>query len=166
MATEGGQPGNVNAVRHGHRSKRHGVVLARLGRRFRGAYVDVLKLRLQVEILLRQRYGELSLIQVGRVQTLARLEQSARALELTIRETPSMPAEELRGARHSICSWSRERDNILTELLGGKAVNGSDVWATLEQPQAQPAPEHQPAAESDSGGLSGDVAPDGEGSPE
>ena len=106
------------AVRHGGRSKRFGVVLARLGRRFRTSYVDACRLRTYIENLVREKHGELSLFQIARIQTIARLEQSARAVELSIRENPEMPADELRQARHSICQWSRERDNLLAELLG------------------------------------------------
>lgn len=142
---EGAQPGNTNRVTHGGRSQRFGIVLARLGRKFRTSYVDVLRLRRELETILRQQHGELTLLQIARIQTVARLEQSSRALELSIREDQNMAPDALRLARHQIVQWSCQRDRILSELLGGNVgADGTDPWATLDAtPPESPQDGHQ-----------------------
>jgi hypothetical protein len=52
------------------------------------------------------------------VQSLCRLELSARIEELTIRDKPDLSPDELRASRHAIGQWTRERDNLLAALLG------------------------------------------------
>ena len=61
-------------VRHGCRSQRHGLVHARLGKRFAAAYGHAGKLRRELERLLAERHGEIPLVEVARVQTVLRLE--------------------------------------------------------------------------------------------
>jgi hypothetical protein len=126
-----GTPGNTNAVRHGGRSRRSGVVLARLGRRFNSAYVDSLRLRRKVDALLKSRYGTLTLLQDAKINTVCRLEQSCRACELLISTTPAMPAEEIARQRSLICQWSCQRDNLLSVLLGDSA-GVADPWSALD----------------------------------
>ena len=87
-----GTIGNTNAVRHGCRSQRHGLVHARLGKRFAAAYGHAGKLRRELERLPAQRHGEIPLVEVARVQTVLRPEQGARALERAIAENPKMDA--------------------------------------------------------------------------
>ena len=152
----GGAPeGNVNRVVHGGRSARHGVVLARLGKRFRGAYVDACHLRTHIETLVRQRHGELTLSQVAKIQTLARLEQSSRALELGMRDGgDKMTVDDLIRARTMIGQWSRERDNLLAELLGTSTPGGghfdaSQFYAPTGPQEPTPGPSGSTAAEPD-----------------
>jgi len=116
--------GNVNAVRHGARSKRHGVVLARLGKRYAEPYHAALQLRREVETLLGAENGTLTLMQTARIQTLCRLEMSARIAELTLRKDPDLSADAVRQLRHAINTTSRERDNLLAELLGSVPTGG------------------------------------------
>ena len=131
--------GNANAYRHGGRTERFGLAHARLGRKFATAYHDLNRLRAAVEGLLRQAHGELTVCQVGRIQTLIRLEESCRACELLIRQNPDMPANELRQHRESIVRWSLQRDKLLGELLGAVAseANPGDPWAVVDQAAAQ-----------------------------
>ena len=125
-----GSPGNVNAVRHGQRSKRHGLVHAKLGRRFANAYGHANQLRKAVETLVAERHGSLSLLQQAKVQSLLRLEEGIRACEKLIAETPSMDAAEVRQQRYAIAQWTIQRDSLLAALLGD-AAGPADPWAAL-----------------------------------
>lgn len=127
--SRGGAPrNNTNSVKHGARSQRWGVTLAKLGDRFAPAYFDVCRLRKALERLVAERLGRVTLRERCRIQTLCRLEMSARASEMAIRDNPKMTAEELRTHRTMINQWSLQRDNILAELLGD-APSPSDPMA-------------------------------------
>ena len=157
-ATPGGQPSNVNRVVHGGRSQRFGIVFSKLGKRFASQYGDCCRFRREVERLVVAQYGSLSLRRRARTQTLIRLEMSCRACELLIRDTPDMAADEVRQNRSQIVHWSRERDNVLAELLGdGTGVTGEasviNPWDALPaNPQQAPedAPQSDPAGQGDS----------------
>lgn len=124
--------GNTNALKTGRRTTRPGTVLARLGKRFSQPYADVCRLRRQLESQLGPNRGALTLSQSAKIQTLCRLELSARIAELSIRNDPDMTAADLRSQRACITQWSRERDNLLNELLGdGKPA--ADPWAALSE---------------------------------
>lgn len=116
--------GNVNGVKHGLRSKRHGLVHAKLGKRFANAYGHSNSLRKAVEALLRERHGCLSLLQQAKVQSLLRLEEGVRALEKTMVETPDMDADGVLKARYAIAQWTVQRDTLLAELVGDGDVGG------------------------------------------
>jgi hypothetical protein len=139
--SRGGAPvGNANALKHGGRSKRCGLVAARLGDKFSQPYVDAMRLRKAIESQVREKHGELTLEQVGMIQTLIRLELSARALEQSQRESPGMPAGDLLKLREAVIKWSLQRDRILSELLGDdhQASSGNDdPWAVVDQAAAQ-----------------------------
>jgi hypothetical protein len=127
-----GPIGNINGATHGRRSSRPGVVLARLGKRYSQIYQDVLRLRRGVESILKQNHGGVTLLQAAKVQSLCRLELSCRIAEQTLRDTPTLPSEQIQQTRHSIGQWSCQRDNLLAALLGdsGGAI---DPWAALDQ---------------------------------
>jgi len=125
--------GNVNNVRHGMRSKRHGLVHAKLGRRFANAYGHVNQLRKAVETLLVERHGSLSLLQQAKVQSLLRLEEGIRACEKAIAESPNMKPDEVRQQRYAIAQWTMQRDSLLGELLGNAKAT-ADPWAVLDMP--------------------------------
>jgi hypothetical protein len=128
-----GTIGNTNAVRHGQRSARHGLVHAKLGRRFAAAYGHAGKLRREIERLLVERHGSLSLVEQARIQSVLRLEEGARALERAIAENPKMEAAELRQQRFAIQQFSLQRDRLLSVLLDGdgKAADPSDPLAAI-----------------------------------
>jgi len=129
--------GNTNAVKHGLRSKRYGLVHAKQGKRFASAYGHCNQLRREVESLVRQGHGGLSLLQLAKIQSLLRLEEGIRACEKVIAETPKMAPNEVRQTRWSISQWTMQRDSLLAELLGdcgGKA----DPWALLDQKSPTP----------------------------
>ncbi len=141
-----GPIGNINGATHGRRSSRPGVVLSRLGKRYAQCYQDVLRLRRGVESILKQSHGRVSLLQAARVQSLCRLELSCRIAEQTLRDTPTLPPEQIQQTRHSIGQWTCQRDNLLAALLGdsGGAV---DPWAALDQARqnAQQAQQSRPS---------------------
>ncbi len=118
------------------------------------AYRDGCTLRHTVEVRIKQRTGRLTPWQAGRVQTLLRLEESSRALELEIRlKGADMSTSDIRANRESVVRWSLQRDNILAELLGSDATSGSDddVWADLDQAtqewnEGACEPQHSPSA--------------------
>jgi hypothetical protein len=132
----GGQLENVNAVKHGMRSKRFGIVHAKLGRRFAAAYFDTAKLRLKVEELAGLSHEGMDpkekLLKLAKVQSLIRAEEGCRACEAMIRSNPEMSAEEIRQQRYAIQQFTRERDKLLGDLLGdGKAGSVGDVFGDL-----------------------------------
>lgn len=137
----GAPPGNVNAVKHGQRSKRHGLVHAKLGRRFANAYGHANQLRKAVEALVTERHGSLSLLQQAKVQSLLRLEEGIRACEKLIAETPGMDAAEVRQQRYAIAQWTIQRDSLLAALMGD-GDGPADPWAALN---AGGIPAHAPA---------------------
>ncbi len=116
--------GNINAVRHGLRSKRHGLVHAKLGRRFANAYGHANQLRKAVETLLVEKHGSLTLLQRAKVQSLLRLEEGIRACEKSMAETPGMPPDEVRQQRWAIAQWTMQRDSLLAALLGDSNLSG------------------------------------------
>lgn len=130
-------PGNTNAVKHGGRSARPGVVLARLGKQYSQPYRDALRLRLQAETQLRGTYGKVSILQASRLQTVCRLELSCRIAERTIQNHPELTPEELRAQRSMVTQWSMQRDNLLAKLLDGAGdVDGGDAWAAFDAERA------------------------------
>jgi len=148
-------PENTNALKHGRRSQRHGIVLAKLGRRFAPAHIDVLRLRRAIEEQVRQRFGGLSLLAMAQVNAACRLEQACRVLELLLRDTPDMGAEETRANRAQLVQWSCQRNNILAGLLGNSITGpGGDPWAAMLD---DPVPE-APNASQDEGPQAGALA--------
>lgn len=128
----GPRPGNVNAVRHGARSDRGGIVLAKLGKRFAPAYRHAVQLRRAVESLISAKHGSVPLLAIAKISTLCRLEVSCRASELAIRDTPNMTADELRQHRSMIVQWSCQRDRLLASLVGDEAGVTVDPWAEVD----------------------------------
>jgi len=150
------QPGNVNAVRTGHRGRGFGLVHAKLGRRFAGAYADVCKLGIAVERLVRQKHGSLSLWHAARIQTLQRIEESARAAEYSIHHNQEMGPDELRQQRDAIVRWTQQRDNLLRELLGDdQKTGGTDLWGEVDRLVAERGSQD---GRSDAAGTSGGSA--------
>lgn len=144
--------GNANAMKNGHRSKRPGTVLQRLGPRYKQAYSDVLRLRKQAERSLGRVHAELTLTESASLQTICRLELAVRIAEKTIATTPDLPPEELRALLAVITQWSAQRDNRLAKLLAGKGGvdPATDPWSILDRPTPPATPEVSaavPAAE-------------------
>lgn len=127
----GGPIGNTNAVKNGNRSKRPGVVLARLGRKYKTAYADALRIRRELVALVGATSGGPTLLQAARIQTACRLELSVRIAEQSLREQPDMAVEEIRAQRSCITQWCSQRDNLLMELIGDCKAS-SDPWAALK----------------------------------
>jgi hypothetical protein len=139
---KGGAPkGNTNAVKHGARSNRRGIVLAKVGRKLAQAYFDCAQLRLAIEDAIRKKHGGLTLMQIGQVQSVIRLELSARACEQTMRDHPDMPPDQLRQNREAIVKWTLQRDKLMAELLGddrhGNGSQDDDPWAVVDQQAAE-----------------------------
>lgn len=138
--------GNTNGLKTGRRSSRPGVVLARLGKLYSQPYQDVLRLRRGVESLLKRTHVEVDLLQAARLQSACRLELSTRIAEQTLRDKPDLSVEQIQQLRHSVGQWTRERDNILTALLGDAAATGpagipaglAQAWAAVDANQRQP----------------------------
>lgn len=140
--------GNLNRVVHGQRSqrtKRSGLVHAHLGKRFASAYGHANILRKAIEKLIIEKYGSVSLLHQARIQTILRLEEGCRALELAIRDNPKMGPEELRANRSSISQWTAQKDNALANLLGQQSAV-SDPWLAVD---AMPRP--MPTSDTPSG---------------
>lgn len=138
----GAPTGNVNAVKHGARSKRAGIVLAKLGDGLEQAYMDASKLRQAIEAEVSQKRGSLSILDRAKIQTICRLELSARASEMAIRKDSKMLGDQLRLQREAIVKWTLQRDKLMGELLGDVAGSGSgdgddDPWAVVDQAAAE-----------------------------
>ena len=132
-----GQYGNFCALKNGSRAKpdRAGMMLARLGRRYGGAYCAVNRLRKALETHITGRNGRITLVETSKIQTITRLEASCRVLESSIRKNEDMDPAELHKCRHSIVQWSCQRDRLLAELLGEAATVDGDPWASLDNGQ-------------------------------
>lgn len=126
--------GNSNRLRHGMRSQRHGLIHPKLGPKFGPSYGQINKLRKAIEQLIIKRHGSVSLVQQAKIQSILRLETGCRCMELLERKDECPTAEELRTQRHSIAQWTRERDNLLAEVLGMKPGE-NDPWAALDATQ-------------------------------
>ena len=63
---------NVNAVKHGLRSKRFGLIMAKPGKRFGSAYADVCRLRREIETIMGSRNGGPTLSERAKAQTILR----------------------------------------------------------------------------------------------
>jgi len=131
-----GTPGNTNSVKHGLRSKRYGLVHAKLGKRFAAAYGHVNQLRRAVESHVVERHGGLSLLQQAKIQSLLRLEEGIRACEKLMAESPKMDAAEVRQQRYAIAQWTCQRDSLLAELLGGDSPT-ANPWDIFDAQRAQ-----------------------------
>jgi hypothetical protein len=126
----------------------------------------VLRLRKGVESILRAKHGQIGIIQAARVQSLCRIELSARIAEQSIRDDPKLTADELRVQRLAIGQWTRERDGLLAKLVGEDVGTAAADPASL---YAMPAgvggldeSEHQLPPESPSESLTENLAGNGE----
>jgi len=166
----GGQPGNSSRLLHGGRSQQPpGFVVARLGQKYARLHKCGDLIRANVRDEIRRAFGrEPTLWEYARIQSVVRLELSARISEKAIRENPDMPAAELRQHRQSITSWTQQRDSILRELLGGSSTGrggASDPWAAADAllaAQAAGLRQERPAAEEPVGTAASDADASGD----
>lgn len=129
----GAQPGNVNAVRHGMRSERHGLALGVLGKKHRGIYQSAVRFRRAIETALVRAGRQLSLIDHARIQSIVRLEIGARLMEHATRDGDVPPAE-VRSHRAMILQNTLQRDRLLADLLGQSSPasgGGSLDWGAV-----------------------------------
>jgi hypothetical protein len=130
--------GNTNAVRHGSRSKRSGVVLAALADRHAAIAVDLRRLKRTLDPYVQHRQGADRLKAVAMVNEICRWEMSARVMQKTM-ATESLSPELMLTYLNSIGNATRNRNAMITKLVGdGKGSDGiADPWlALLDTPQA------------------------------
>lgn len=131
--TSGAAEGNANALRHGIRSQRYGLVLSRLGKRSQSAMHDVQRFRRALEKKLSDD-GKipLGIRQLCRIQTACRFEAAIRSMELAIREQDQdLPIMDRLKLHEAIIRWGNIRDSILTRLGCRKNANGRE-WNELD----------------------------------
>lgn len=110
---------------------RAGILLSRLASKYHDIGIDIYHMRLIVEDELSRAVGRpLTLAEVASVQTLCRLEVSARMLERDLLDQPATTTEELIRARSLIVQLSLRRDAIMAGLFaprpeGGRALDFS-----------------------------------------
>ena len=143
--------GNTNHVIHGGRSKRSGLVAAKLGRRYARPYTNVCQFVRALREELTRR-GKLDLVADARVQTAGRLEMTCRIAERQIATQTNLSDDALRGWRVLVGQQSAWRDRIVMELLQGTpATSGEGVdWSSIVAPG--PAAEHETEGNAGGGG--------------
>jgi hypothetical protein len=125
-----GTPENVNAVRHGGRSRRNGIVLAALASRHAAIAVDLRRLKRTLDPYVQQRQGADRLRAVAMANEICRWEMSSRVMQKTM-ATESLSPELTLSYLNSIGNATRNRNALISKLLDGQ-VDPADPWASLD----------------------------------
>ncbi len=131
-------PGNYNSLRTGNRTPRAGLVLAELGPKYKAIYQNTKQFRKSLESLVTPAHGQLSLLDVGRINEAVRWEVVSRIVLKLVADNPAMPPGEVVSSLNTVANATRNRNAIMAKLLNGKETNAaSDPWAALlESPLA------------------------------
>lgn len=108
-----------------------------------GFHRPINTLRRELEASLVRQFGSVSLVQQGKIQSILRLEESCRALERSMAESPPEFPEQVKSGREAIFRWTFQRDRLLTELFGGgkatdTGADSADPWSALDYPDFAP----------------------------
>lgn len=144
---------NTNSLRHGTRSRRMGMALATMNRKYRSGYVRAVTLRKEIEAALAERGVPQTVLVIAKVQTALRLHIGCEMLEAELRRQEGLTIGEVQSARTMISQWSIMRDKAIAELLGD-GRGETDAWAVLDHARAaqtSEAPTHD--------GIPGDTTP-------
>ncbi len=148
------QPKNTAGLRNGSRTKRAGLVLAELGPKYKAIYQNTKQFRKSLESLVTPAHGQLSLLDVGRINEAVRWEVVSRIVLKLVADNPAMPPGEVVSSLNTVANATRNRNAIMAKLLNGKETNAaSDPWAALLE---SPLPAHQDNA-SGANGHQGDA---------
>lgn len=148
------QPKNTAGLRNGSRTKRAGLVLAELGPKYKAIYQNTKQFRKSLESLVTPAHGQLSLLDVGRINEAVRWEVVSRIVLKLVADNPAMPPGEVVSSLNTVANATRNRNAIMAKLLNGKETNAaSDPWAALLE---SPLPAHQDNA-SGANGHQGDT---------
>ena len=107
----GAKPGNANRTKHGGRSnKRHGLLLTDLAARYPGIYHSVLRWRRELEDLVTQAHGAVSLGDAAIINLACRLEMTARITEYRVAKGDDP------GLMRLCCQVTSQRNQCLERL--------------------------------------------------
>ncbi|MHC4405414.1 MAG: hypothetical protein ACYTG0_37685 [Planctomycetota bacterium] len=154
-----GQPLNTNSLRHGKRTDRFGLRLARGRKRDRALHGDLLKFRRGIEAHLRKTQGTEALedIQLADdVNQVCRFEEIAKRCEARLVEADLSPSEFL--DFHKTIGWATQQRNAYIHRLFGNGES-VDAWSAWEARRGQgdgKAPESIPSQEHAPEGDTGD----------
>ena len=134
------KPGNSAAIRNGNRTtRRGGIVLAELGKKYSAVYDSLKTMRRALESLVAGPQGQIDLLTVAKINEALRWEMTARIQQRVITDNPAMPPAEIISALNGIGNATRNRNAIMAKLLNGKTTDpaADDPWlALLDSPEA------------------------------
>ena len=123
--------GNVNSIKHGATTKRHGMVLTALGRRFRHIQGYAASLRRELEAHARKLHGgDLSPAIISTVNLACRFEATAAIALHHASKGVDLPADEVVGLMKTACWATQQRDAAIAKLGQIKPIDpfdGADV---------------------------------------
>jgi len=134
----GGAIGNSNSIRHGNYSRRYGVVLARIGRKYAGVYHDLCRFRRSLENLVMEIRGKVTLSDTAKIQSACRHEASCRLVEKMLYENPDLKPAEIIKHRESLGRWTAQRDKAIFDILGKDADTADSVSSLYDDPDDEP----------------------------
>jgi len=144
----GGPPlGNTNAITHGLRAQRDGLVMPRMARKLRYIQGYVFKLRKAVEAQVEKTQGKLDLATRSAANLIAHYERASLAIYADLAERGEEMEPETRANLYTKALWAAERRHRLILSLVGDSGGEDDAWAEFD---AQRATE---AAGAEKGGL-------------
>ena len=127
---------NTNAVKHGARSPRNGIVLAALDKRHANITVDLRRLKRTLNPYVQHLQGKDRLKAIAMVNQIARWEMTARVMQKTI-VTGNLSPELMLTYLNGIGQATARRDALLNKLLDGKAGDiADDPWTLLDAARA------------------------------
>ena len=130
------QPENTAALRNGNRTKRGGIVLAELGKRYSTIYNSLKDLRRALEKRVLADCGSIDFGAAAKINEALRWEMTARVTQRLIADTPAMTPSETISALNTIGNATRNRNAIMSKLLDGKsaAAVANDPWQAIDNP--------------------------------
>ena len=128
------QAENTAGLRNGSRTRRNGIALAALAKRHGAISVDLRRLKRTLDPYVQHRQGAEPLKAVAAVNEICRWEMSARVMQKTL-ATETLSPELTLSYLNSISNCTRQRNSLLTKLLGkGADTAADDPWACLLEP--------------------------------
>ena len=127
------QPENTAGLKNGSRTRRNGIALAALAKRHGAISVDLRRLKRTLDPYVQHRQGAERLKAVAAVNEICRWEMSARIMQKTL-ATETLSPELTLSYLNSISNCTRQRNSLLTKLLGKGAAAADDPWAVLDEP--------------------------------
>ena len=127
----GGQPGNLNAAKHGARTDRP-VVLGEWGEHHTTSYQHGKHLRRWLERHVTDSQGQVSLEAGLEIDAAVRWEMTAKITQNLIAKNPNLEPDQVVSYLNTIANATRQRNAAVAKLgINGKAADG-DPWEKLD----------------------------------